>query len=161
MGGLDPAKLLVILVLALILLGPERLPRAARQIGAFWHDLTRLRERLEREVRDAVPDLDLPDLSNFRRGGVTSYISGMMRDADGSATAPSGEESDSLSGAGLEGTGTMTAGEAAGIPAGWHSNGALAPGYASGSQLSALPTGLPEGGLVADVRLELDDPSWN
>ena len=57
MLSLSPAKLLVILVVALIVLGPEKLPQVARQIGAAWRDLRRLRTRLESEVRGAFPDL--------------------------------------------------------------------------------------------------------
>ncbi len=164
MGGLDPAKLLVILVLALILLGPERLPKAARQVGAFWRDLTRLRERLEQEVREAVPDLDLPELPRLRPGGVTSYLTDMMRSAGSSETEPSGEVAlaeEEAQKAATSPVALAASGGAGGIPAGWHTNKAVLPGYASGSHLSALPAGTPEGTLVADLRLELDDPSWN
>ncbi|HMK63307.1 MAG TPA: twin-arginine translocase TatA/TatE family subunit [Acidimicrobiales bacterium] len=54
---LSPAKLLVILVVALVVLGPEKLPGVARQLGALWGDLRRWRMRLEREVRGIFPDL--------------------------------------------------------------------------------------------------------
>ena len=57
MLSLSPAKLLVILVIALIVLGPEKLPQVARQIGAAWHDLRQWRSRIESEVRGAFPDL--------------------------------------------------------------------------------------------------------
>ena len=57
MLSLSPAKLLVILIIALIVLGPEKLPQLARQLGAAWHDLRRLRSRLENEVRSTFPDL--------------------------------------------------------------------------------------------------------
>jgi Sec-independent protein translocase protein TatA len=54
---LSPAKLLVVLVVALIVLGPDKLPKVANQVGALWHDLQRWRSRLEQEVRGAFPDL--------------------------------------------------------------------------------------------------------
>ena len=54
---LSPAKILVVLVIALIVLGPEKLPGMARQIGGAWGDLRRFRARLETEVRDVFPDL--------------------------------------------------------------------------------------------------------
>lgn len=57
MLSLSPAKLLVILVIALIVLGPEKLPQVARQIGAAWHDLRQWRARLETEVRGTFPNL--------------------------------------------------------------------------------------------------------
>jgi sec-independent protein translocase protein TatB len=57
MLSLSPAKLLVILVVALIVLGPEKLPQVARQIGAAWHDFRLWRSRVENEVRGTFPNL--------------------------------------------------------------------------------------------------------
>ncbi|HXQ60832.1 MAG TPA: twin-arginine translocase TatA/TatE family subunit [Acidimicrobiales bacterium] len=57
MLSLSPVKLLVVLVIALIVLGPEKLPQVARQLGAAWGDLRRFRTRLESDVRGAFPDL--------------------------------------------------------------------------------------------------------
>jgi sec-independent protein translocase protein TatB len=57
MLSLSPAKILVVLVVALIVLGPEKLPGVARQLGALWGDLRRWRTRLESEVRGVFPDL--------------------------------------------------------------------------------------------------------
>jgi sec-independent protein translocase protein TatB len=57
MLSLSPAKLLVVLVVALIVLGPEKLPQVARQLGAFWGDIRKWRTRLESEVRSSFPDL--------------------------------------------------------------------------------------------------------
>ena len=54
---LSPWKILVIVVVALLVLGPEKLPSVARQVGGFWGDLRRLRTRLESEVRGVFPDL--------------------------------------------------------------------------------------------------------
>ena len=45
LGGvpfLSPAKLLVILVVALVVLGPDKLPKVARQIGGLWGDFRTL-----------------------------------------------------------------------------------------------------------------------
>ena len=74
LGSLDPAKMLLILVLALVVLGPERLPRVARQAGAAWRELTRVREQVTEEVRKAIPDLDLPDIPHLRAGAVSSFL---------------------------------------------------------------------------------------
>jgi sec-independent protein translocase protein TatB len=54
---LSPAKLLVVLVVAVIVLGPDKLPKVARQVGALWGDFRRLRQRLETDVRGNFPDL--------------------------------------------------------------------------------------------------------
>lgn len=79
--GLDPAKLLFILIIALIVLGPERLPRAARQAGAAWRELNKMREKFEDEVRSAVPDLDLPSIPRLPTSpsrAVTGYINDLL-----------------------------------------------------------------------------------
>jgi sec-independent protein translocase protein TatB len=55
--NLDPAKLLVIAVVAVILLGPDRLPQVARQVGGAWRSLNDFRHRMESEVRTSIPDL--------------------------------------------------------------------------------------------------------
>ncbi len=78
MGGLDPAKILIILLAAVIVLGPERLPKAARQLGGLWRELSKLRERLENEVRTAMPDLDLPKIPTMPARGIAGYLTGMM-----------------------------------------------------------------------------------
>lgn len=68
MLNLDPSKLLVIALLAIVLLGPEKLPGAARQIGQVWRSLTQWRERVEAEVRSTLPDLpSTQDLSQMIR----------------------------------------------------------------------------------------------
>jgi len=54
---LSPAKLLVVLVVAVIVLGPDKLPHVARQVGALWGDFRRFRQRLETDVRGNFPDL--------------------------------------------------------------------------------------------------------
>jgi TatA/E family protein of Tat protein translocase len=55
--NLDPAKLLVIAVVAVILLGPDKLPQVARQVGAAWRSFGEFRHKMESEVRSSIPDL--------------------------------------------------------------------------------------------------------
>ena len=57
MSLLSPAKILVVLVVAVVVLGPDKLPKVARQVGALWGEFRRLRERLETDVRGNFPDL--------------------------------------------------------------------------------------------------------
>ena len=106
MGGLDQAKILMVLLVAVLVLGPERLPKAARQLGAAWHELTRVRERLEEEVRSALPDIDIPKIPAMPRGGITGYLTGMM-----TSVGPAGTK------AGGAMTGGVVKGAAAGEPA--------------------------------------------
>ena len=57
MLNLDPSKFLLIAVVAILVLGPEKLPGAARQAGAMWRTCSEFRHHLEAQVRSNVPDL--------------------------------------------------------------------------------------------------------
>ncbi len=57
MLGLSPVRLLIIVVVALIVLGPDKLPQVAKQAGAMWHTLRNLQQRVEDEIRQVAPDL--------------------------------------------------------------------------------------------------------
>ena len=61
MSFLSPAKLLIILLVALVVLGPDKLPTAAKHIGSLWGDFRTFREKLESEVRGNFPDLPSTD----------------------------------------------------------------------------------------------------
>jgi len=89
-GGLDPAKIFLLLVIALIVVGPERLPGAARQLGGAWRELNRLREKFDEEVRAMVPDLDLPNIPTSPAKAVTGYLSGLVS-GTGTTTTSVGE----------------------------------------------------------------------
>jgi sec-independent protein translocase protein TatA len=54
---LSPVKVMVIVAVVLLLMGPDKLPEVAHRLGSSWRALKRLQERVESEVRDAVPDL--------------------------------------------------------------------------------------------------------
>jgi len=80
---LSPPKLMVILVIALVVLGPDKLPSTARRIGALWSDVKRWRAHVESEVRATFPDL--PSTTEIARA-VRSPISMLDRLADEHAT---------------------------------------------------------------------------
>jgi len=65
MFNLDPGKLLVIGIVAILLLGPDRLPHVTRQIGGAWRSFNEFRQRMEAEVRSNIPDL--PSSSDLAR----------------------------------------------------------------------------------------------
>ena len=56
MFNVGPGELLVILVVALIVLGPERLPDAARKVGTVVAELRRLSHGVEDQARQAMTD---------------------------------------------------------------------------------------------------------
>ena len=53
MGSIGPAEILVVLVVALIVLGPNRLPDAARSVGKAMAEFRRMSSGVQAEVRDA------------------------------------------------------------------------------------------------------------
>ena len=53
-SSLGPAEILVILIVALIVLGPSRLPEAGRQMGKALSELRRWSGRVQSELRDAL-----------------------------------------------------------------------------------------------------------
>ncbi len=85
MFNLDPGKLLVIAVVAIILLGPDRLPQVARQLGGAWRTFNEFRHRMESEVRSTMPDL--PPTSEIARlarspSALLNHLSTLSSDDD-------------------------------------------------------------------------------
>jgi sec-independent protein translocase protein TatB len=113
MLNLDPAKLLVIGVVAIILLGPDRLPQVARQLGGAWRSFNEFRHRMESEVRNTMPDL--PPTSEIARlarspSALLNHLSNMSTDEapDGSFQPPTppsenGTATAAVAGAGADG----------------------------------------------------------
>ena len=59
MGNIGGGEVLVILLLGLLLLGPERLPEFARKIGKFLTDVKRMSRSFQEELRSAVEDPEI------------------------------------------------------------------------------------------------------
>jgi sec-independent protein translocase protein TatB len=59
MGGLISGKFLFLLIIALIVLGPEKLPEAARAAGRLLSEFRRVTGGLQEEVREAFNASDL------------------------------------------------------------------------------------------------------
>lgn len=53
MGNIGTSEILIVLVAALIILGPKRLPDAARQFGKAMAEFRRVSSGLQAEMRDA------------------------------------------------------------------------------------------------------------
>jgi Sec-independent protein translocase protein TatA len=104
MLNLDPAKLLVIAVVAVILLGPDRLPQVARQIGGAWRTLNEFRHRMESEVRSSIPDLPSSgEIARLARSpsALLNHLSNMSSDADGTTVSQTTTAADPLGNATL------------------------------------------------------------
>jgi sec-independent protein translocase protein TatA len=63
MPSLGPAEILVILVIALLVFGPDKMPDIARQVGRGFREFRRVQDHLKAELRDVVSEFDSEDLS--------------------------------------------------------------------------------------------------
>jgi sec-independent protein translocase protein TatB len=127
--NLDPAKLLVIAVVAVILLGPDRLPQVARQAGAAWRSFNEYRTRMETQVRDSIPDLpSSAEIARLARSpsALLNHLSSLSPD-DAAAPAEPGADP------GADPAATPAADPAAAPVAGVDSGGAANPGGAATS----------------------------
>ncbi len=60
--SLGPAEILVILVVALIVFGPKRLPEVGRQVGSAVRELRKMQDTVKSELHSVVyPDLSPSD----------------------------------------------------------------------------------------------------
>ena len=57
MFDLSPIKIILIIAVALLLLGPDKLPEVAEKLGSAWSSLKNIQKKIESEVRDVIPDL--------------------------------------------------------------------------------------------------------
>jgi sec-independent protein translocase protein TatA len=60
MPSLGPAEILVILVVALLVFGPNKMPEIARQVGRGFREFRRVQQHLRSELRDVVSEFDSP-----------------------------------------------------------------------------------------------------
>jgi Tat protein translocase TatB subunit len=63
--SLGPEKIILILVVALIVFGPQRLPEIARQVGAMMRELRKMQDNVRGELEQVLhPDFSPPDSDN-------------------------------------------------------------------------------------------------
>lgn len=98
MFSLSPIKLLVIVAVVMLLMGPDKIPEVAHKLGAGWRTLKKLQERVEAEVREVIPDLpSTGDIARIARSPVN--LLNQLADrldakeaAETESTVPSNEE---------------------------------------------------------------------
>ena len=84
--SLGPEKIILILVVALIVFGPQRLPEIARQVGAAVRELRRMQDTVRGELEQVLH----PDYSPANPGAGAD----MTTDATAEGTSASGEDLD-------------------------------------------------------------------
>ena len=98
MGSVGAPEILVILVLALLVLGPERLPQAARTMGRWVGEFRRLTGSLQAEMQDVVDEVMRPvnETATVATESFTSTVSSVTTptplDDDGAGTSASPAE---------------------------------------------------------------------
>ena len=71
MFDLSPIKIIIIIAVALLLLGPDKLPEVAEKLGSAWSSLKNIQKKIESEVRDVIPDLpSAGDIARIARNPV-------------------------------------------------------------------------------------------
>ncbi len=101
MLNFSPEKLILVAILALVVLGPHRLPQAARTLGRVLAHARRVSGSFQSEVRDAlteprdalsnaVGDLGLTDLRSSVRDTMTGAVSPFTAAINPPATTAAG-----------------------------------------------------------------------
>jgi sec-independent protein translocase protein TatB len=67
MFGIGGGELLVIMLVALVVLGPQKLPEAARTAGKVMSDLRKLSSGFQNEMRSAMHEVDESSTTTARR----------------------------------------------------------------------------------------------
>ena len=62
--SLGPAEILVILVIALLVFGPNRLPEVGRQVGRAVREFREFQQTIKREVNEVLHHDDVTDVSH-------------------------------------------------------------------------------------------------
>ncbi len=93
--SLGPEKIILILVVALIVFGPQRLPEIARQVGAMMHELRKMQDNVRGELEQVLhPDFSPPGTDATTNGAHTSSPGGAIGETDHAALPPGSYASD-------------------------------------------------------------------
>jgi sec-independent protein translocase protein TatA len=70
MPSLGPAEILVVLVIALLVFGPNKMPEIAKQVGKGFREFRRVQQHLKSELRDVVSEFDSPSSATVEQQAV-------------------------------------------------------------------------------------------
>jgi sec-independent protein translocase protein TatB len=84
MFNVGGGELLVILLVALIVLGPSRMPEAARTVGKVVGEIRRISTGFQREIREAFEESDSPS----PRGKESTPLASAVADLDAGDDEP-------------------------------------------------------------------------
>ncbi|RYF11700.1 MAG: twin-arginine translocase subunit TatB [Deltaproteobacteria bacterium] len=92
MFGLSASELIMVLVLALIVLGPQKLPEVGRQLARFLGDLRRVSDDMRRQFDEATrepppPVASLPKANPDPKGDDAAHVAPPRLEAAGDSVA--------------------------------------------------------------------------
>lgn len=96
MGNLGGLEVVVILLVALVVLGPSKLPHAARQVGRALTELRRISSGFQKEMREAMAD---PIIEAEARGRGAEVVASEAVAAAGATAATDAPAEDGADGA--------------------------------------------------------------
>jgi Tat protein translocase TatB subunit len=76
MFNLGPFELVAIFVVALLVLGPDKLPEMGRQVGKAVREFRKFQESMQSQVRDVMEPITGPIIQNGPVGPAPTNISG-------------------------------------------------------------------------------------
>lgn len=88
MFNVGGGELLVIVLIALVVLGPKRLPDAMRTVGRVMGEVKRISSGFQQELNDAITDMDRDATPRPRREAVPLAGAVAAADADAAARVP-------------------------------------------------------------------------
>jgi len=88
MFNVGGGELLVIVLIALVVLGPQRLPDAMRTVGRVMGEVKRISSGFQQELTDAISDMDRDATPRPRREAVPLAGAVAAADADAAARVP-------------------------------------------------------------------------
>lgn len=65
MFGIGIVEIFIVLMVALFVIGPEKIPEAARTVGRFFRTIRQYMNEIKRAVNDHNPMTDLKDQTEF------------------------------------------------------------------------------------------------
>ncbi len=92
--GIGPLELIFILIFALIFLGPERFPKAVRQMARYLGQLRQISEEVTRQINEELGDLDeLKDLQDLNpQKQINQILNPPPKKKKSEAKKPAGEK---------------------------------------------------------------------
>lgn len=80
----------MVALVALVVLGPDKLPGAIRQAGRYWAEFQKLKGQLDSQMREVVGDLPVQVMGASRalRNPVRNYTEELLRPSSPPQSAP-------------------------------------------------------------------------